>query len=60
MLQRVSEERFGFDAYWLAGNFNVWLYEKGQTAIAVQPNCWGRREQSGRKKDLGVNPNEIP
>ena len=60
-----------FDAYWLAGDFNMWLYEKGQTAIAVQPNCWGEKrghentEKRGQRKActekrLGFKGDEIP
>jgi len=32
-------------------DFNLWLYEKGQTAIAVQPNCRGeKRGQENTEK----------
>ena len=41
-----------FDAYWLAGDFNMWLYEKGQTAIAVQPNCRGEKRGQRTQKSV--------
>ena len=41
-----------FDAYWLAEDFNLWLYEKGQTAIAVQPNCWGEKRGQRTQKSV--------
>ena len=60
-----------FDAYWLAEDFNLWLYEKGQTAIAVQPNCWGEKRgqentekrvqrKACTEKRLGFKGDEIP
>ena len=60
-----------FDAYWLAEDFNLWLYEKGQTAIAVQPNCRGEKRgqentekrvqrKACTEKRLGFKGDEIP